>query len=87
MSSLTDFDATFATATREGVNAFTMTLNPFLNTHRAKLLDFVEVNKLPAVFGPETVELGGLMSYGPNYREHFHRVAYYVDKIRRDQAR
>ena len=82
VSSLTDFDAAFATAKREGVNAFTMTLNPFLNTHRAKILDFEEKNKLPAVFGaPETAELGGLMSYGPDDREHFRRLAYYVDKI------
>src|SRR5215472_11731432 len=63
--SVNDFDGAFATATREGVNAFTMTLN-----------------RLPAIFGaPETVEAGGLMSYGPDYVEHFRRVATYVDKI------
>ena len=80
--SVNDFDGAFATATREGVNAFTMTLNPLLNTHRPRILDFVTKNRLPAIFGaPETVEAGGLMSYGPDYVEHFRRVATYVDKI------
>ena len=82
VSSLNDFDNAFATATKEKVNAFTMTLNPFLNTHRARILDFVAKNRLPAIFGaPEAVEVGGLMSYGPDYSEHFRRLATYVDKI------
>ena len=59
-----------------------MTLNPFLNTHRARIIDFVAKNRLPAVFGaPEIVEAGGLMAYGPDYIEHFRRLAIYVDKV------
>jgi ABC-type uncharacterized transport system substrate-binding protein len=80
--SLTDFDNAFATATRERVEAFTMTLNPFINTYRPRILDFVAKNRLPAIFGvPDIVEAGGLMSYGPDYAEHFRRLATFVDKI------
>jgi len=80
--SLNDFDGAFATATREGVNAFAMTQDPLLNTHRLRILDFLAKHRLPAIFGaPETVEAGGLMSYGPDYVEHFSRLATYVDKI------
>jgi putative tryptophan/tyrosine transport system substrate-binding protein len=80
--SLTDFDNAFATATKERVEAFTMTLNPFINSYRPRILDFVAKNRLPAIFGvPDIVEAGGLMSYGPDYSEHFRRLATFVDKI------
>ena len=80
--SVNDFETAFSKATREVVHALTMTLNPFLNTHRARILDFVAKNRLPAIFGaPEIVEAGGLMSYSPDYVEHFRRVALMVDKI------
>jgi ABC-type uncharacterized transport system substrate-binding protein len=82
VSTLADFDNAFATATKEKVNAFTMTLNPFINTYRPRILDFVAKNRLPAIFGvADVVEAGGLMSYGPDYTEHFRRLAIYVDKI------
>ena len=59
-----------------------MTLNPLLNTHRPRILDFVTKNRLPAIFGaPETVEAGGLMSYGANILDLYRRAAIYVDKI------
>jgi putative tryptophan/tyrosine transport system substrate-binding protein len=62
VSSPNDFECAFATAIKERVQAFTMTLNPFIGV-------------------PDIVEAGGLMSYGPDYGEHFRRVAVYVDKI------
>ena len=31
--------------------------------------------------GPEVVDAGGLMSYAPNYTDHYRRTATYVDKI------
>ena len=80
--SLNDFDTAFSKATREVVHGLTMTLNPFLNTHRARILDFATKNRIPAIFGaPEIVEGGGLMSYSPDYVEQFRRVAVMVDKI------
>ena len=80
--SLNDFDTAFSKATREVVHGLTITLNPFINTHRPRILDFVAKNRLPAIFGvPEIVEAGGLMSYSPNVVEHFRRAAVMVDKI------
>ena len=82
VSTIADFENAFATATKEKVNAFTMTLNPFINTYRPRILDFVAKNRLPAIFGvADIAEAGGLMSYGPDYSEHFRRLAIYVDKI------
>src|SRR5262245_48272197 len=81
VSSVNDLENAFATA-KEGAQGLTMTLNPFLNTHRARIIDFVAKNRLPAVFGaPEIVEAGGLMAYGPDYIEHFRRLAIFVDKV------
>jgi putative tryptophan/tyrosine transport system substrate-binding protein len=38
--------------------------------------------RMPAVYGfREAIEDGGLMSYGPDNRDNFHRAAGYVDKI------
>jgi putative tryptophan/tyrosine transport system substrate-binding protein len=82
ITNLEDFDNAFTTATKEKPNALTMTLNPFINTYRPRILDFVAKNRLPAIFGvPDIVEAGGLMSYGPEYSEHFRRLATYLDKI------
>jgi len=47
--------------------------------------DSVEVaskHRLPAMYGGrEYVVAGGLISYGPDLRDHFRRAATYVDKI------
>jgi putative ABC transport system substrate-binding protein len=80
--SLGDFDSAFVAAEKESVNALTMTLNPFINSHRPRILEFVAKNRLATIFGvPDIVEAGGLMSYGPDYGHHFRRLAVFVDKI------
>jgi hypothetical protein len=57
LTNINDFDNAFAIVTKERVNALTMTLNPFINTYRPKILDFVAKNRLPAIFGvPDIVE-------------------------------
>ena len=49
---------------------------------RAQLRDLAAKRRLPAMYGSrEYTEAGGLMSYGPDYRDNFLRSATYVDKI------
>jgi putative ABC transport system substrate-binding protein len=80
--SLNDFDSAFAAAIRESAHGLITAPQPVINTNRARVLEFVLKNRLPAVFtNPETVEAGGLMSYSPNISEQFRRAAIYVDKI------
>jgi ABC-type uncharacterized transport system substrate-binding protein len=51
-------------------------------TQRDRIVDFVAKNRLPAIYaGPEFVDAGGLMYYGPSYPDLFRRAATYVDKI------
>ena len=57
---------------------------PITYGHRAEILDFVVKRRLPTIYSArEFVDVGGLMSYGPNLRELFRRSATYIDKILR----
>src|SRR5262249_22954119 len=47
-----------------------------------QVVDFATTHRLPAIYPePALVRAGGLMSYGPNYREIARRAAAYIDKI------
>jgi putative ABC transport system substrate-binding protein len=52
------------------------------NSHRKPLADLAARSRLPAAYGiRESVEAGGLMSYGPSFLDFYRRSAAYVDKI------
>ena len=56
--------------------------DPRLGSHMRKILDLTVKHRLAATYGTrEWPEIGGLMSYGPNFEELFRRAATYVDKI------
>jgi putative tryptophan/tyrosine transport system substrate-binding protein len=58
--------------------------DPLVLTNRARINTLVLVARLPAIYGQrEYVEVGGLMSYGPNFPDLFRHVGDYVDKILR----
>jgi ABC-type uncharacterized transport system substrate-binding protein len=49
---------------------------------RRRLVELAAKSRLPAVYGSrESVDAGGLMSYGPDLADSFRRSATYVDKI------
>ena len=51
-------------------------------TYRQRMVDAAREAQLPAIFGyRDTVEMGALMSYGPDLIDVFRRGATYVDKI------
>ena len=52
------------------------------NTAAERIAELLAEVKVPAIYGfREHVEVGGLMSYGINQPESFHRSAIFVDKI------
>jgi putative ABC transport system substrate-binding protein len=56
----------------------------FMFTHRIRINTLTLGARLPTIFGErEMVEVGGLMSYGPNFPDLFRRSADYVDKVLR----
>ncbi len=79
---LGDVQAAFETARKQNVHALLTSPSPVLNTIRERIVELAAKNRLPAMYGgPEFVEAGGFMSYGPSYTDLLRRAATYVDKI------
>jgi putative ABC transport system substrate-binding protein len=77
-----DLDNTFDAVKSAGAHALTFPPTTFLVTNRARIIDLATKSRLPAIY-PSTAypETGGLMGYGPDVVDNFHRAAAYVDKI------
>jgi ABC-type uncharacterized transport system substrate-binding protein len=68
-----------ATSERAGALIVPTTMG---NAYRREIVDFATKNRLPVMYAEgESVEVGGLMSYGPNLPHVYGRAATYVDKI------
>ena len=77
-----EFDGAFAAMAKERVGALLVVSDAIFNSHRTRLADLVARSRLPAAYGVrESVEAGGLMSYGPSFLDLHRRAATYVDKI------
>jgi putative ABC transport system substrate-binding protein len=64
------------------VGALVVLSDVIFNDHRARLVDLAAMNRLPTAYGiRESVEAGGLMSYGPSFLDFYRRSSAYVDKI------
>lgn len=75
-----EFEAAFSAMIRHRAGA--LIVHGILNEHRRRIVDLAARNRLPAIsFYREFADAGGLMSYGPDFREFFPRAAYFVDKI------
>jgi putative tryptophan/tyrosine transport system substrate-binding protein len=69
-------------AQRDGIPALIFVSSPIFTANAARIAELVERARLPAIFESRVfVEKGGLMSYGPDLNETFHRLAYYADRI------
>jgi putative ABC transport system substrate-binding protein len=77
-----DFQRAFSAIKKEHASALSALRNSVNNNYRARIVDFAAKSRLPAIYpDSEFVEVGGLMSYGPNFADLFRRAATYVDKI------
>jgi putative tryptophan/tyrosine transport system substrate-binding protein len=67
---------------KERAPALIVTPDPVFTAGRSRIVDFVTTHQLPSMFfSGDFVDAGGLMSYGPSFRESYRRAAFYVDKI------
>jgi putative ABC transport system substrate-binding protein len=77
-----DFDRAFSDMTRARADAVTVQSTNIFFIERRRLVDLAAKHRLPAVYQTrESVDAGGLMSYGPNVADLHRRAATYVDKI------
>jgi putative ABC transport system substrate-binding protein len=79
---LDDLQAAFARMSANRPDAILAMFDYRTLLYRGLIAEFATKNKLPAIFGSrESVDAGGLMSYGPNLAEMFARSAIFVDRI------
>jgi putative ABC transport system substrate-binding protein len=77
-----DIPRAFARMTRDGVGGALALADPLLIRQGRLIADRALTAKVPVIFARrESVEAGGLMSYGPSLRGQFRETAVYVDRI------
>lgn len=77
-----DLDGAFAAMAKERVGALLVLSDIMFNSNTTRLADLALSRRLPTANAVrESVEAGGLMSYGPSFVDSYRRSAAYVDKI------
>jgi len=79
-----ELDAAFDVIIREHPEALLLLADPFTINQRSRIVEFAAEQRLPAIYeSSDFVDVGGLISYGPNISDQYRRAATYVDKILR----
>ena len=82
VQSLNELQSAFDAAIRERADALYVLGDVLAFVHRNRIAALAAKNRLPAIYTFRGgVEAGGLMSYGPDFRDLFRRAATYVDRI------
>jgi putative ABC transport system substrate-binding protein len=77
-----EFGAAFAAMAKERADGILVIVDPVFSLHRTQLAALAARSRLPAAYtNRQLVEAGGLMAYGPSFRDLWWRAAMYVDKI------
>jgi len=77
-----ELNKAFAAMTRARVGGVLVLTDPMFNAEARRLAQLASTSGFPTIYGFRTwVDVGGLMSYGPDLADLFHRAATYVDKI------
>ena len=77
-----DFAGAFEAAKKGHAAALNVLASPFLNAYRNRIVGLAAKNRLPAIYQwRESVEAGGLVSYGPTLLEMYRRLAVLLDKV------
>jgi len=76
-----ELDVAFEAIVREHPEALVLS-DPFTTSQRARIVAFAAEHRLPAIYeSSDFVDVGGLMSFGPNISNLYRGAAVYVDKI------
>jgi putative ABC transport system substrate-binding protein len=78
-----DFDRVFAALTKERPDGLYVTGGgPLVSSNRKRIVGFALKSRLASMYRDrQSVDVGGLMSYGADLADSYRRVAYFVDRI------
>jgi putative ABC transport system substrate-binding protein len=77
-----DFETAFRAATKERADAVLVLSSPIASSHRGQIAELAAKSRLAAMYQViESVEAGGLITYGVSVADLWRRAASYVDKI------
>jgi ABC-type uncharacterized transport system substrate-binding protein len=77
-----ELQGAFEALANEHVQAVIVLVDGMFFTERERIASLAEAIQIPAIYGfRDHVDAGGLISYGVNLAENFHRAAAYVHKI------
>jgi ABC-type uncharacterized transport system substrate-binding protein len=77
-----DVERAFVTASAGHVQAMVVFDDPFIHSHRARIIELAAHHRLPAICGTrEYADEGLLMAYGPHRPDLYRRSAVFLDKI------
>jgi putative tryptophan/tyrosine transport system substrate-binding protein len=77
-----DLEQAFASMAHKRAEAVTPISSIMFRVHRTRIVELAARYRLPSIFQDrDSVQAGGLMSYGPDLRVVYRQLATYVDKI------
>jgi len=77
-----EIDAAFASLVQEGIDALVVATTTLSLSRRVPLARLATYHRIPAIYPwREHVEVGGLMSYGPNLADQYRQSGIYVGRI------
>lgn len=76
-----EFDSVFSAMVKARIDAVVVLEDRVFAAHAKTIAELAAKHRLPLASAPWIVEGGGLVGYGPNLLEMFHRAAYFVDRI------
>jgi putative tryptophan/tyrosine transport system substrate-binding protein len=77
-----DFDGAFYAAAKAAAAAVILLPAPVMSRNATRIAELASQSRLPTLFSSgDAVEVGGLLSYGPNLIAIYRRAAYYIDRI------
>jgi putative ABC transport system substrate-binding protein len=81
-TTVNEINEVFAAFERERPDALFVAPDPFLNSRRVQLATLTARDRIPATYSNrDYVEVGGLMSYGPDFTDMFRQVGVYTGSI------
>ena len=79
-----EFEKTFNVISKDRPDALFALGDPLILDQRGRIVAFAAKNRLPAIYEHRVyADAGGLVAYGPDFRELYRRAASYVDRILR----